>query len=160
MYRRSRFKLIENVRTRIHYLQISEHSPSSYHRRRCKDPRLCCRLAARVLFCQHWPVQLQEYENEYILLGAHRDHCRSSWSLSIRVEIRGNNLTVAHDSLMAHGFIFGLFASPNKSWSALKRAMVGEIFFRSAGVLRKCNWWTLMNINEKRKKQNKVQLIN
>ena len=27
-------------------------------------------------------------------------------------EMRGNNLTVAHDSLMAHGFIFGLFASP------------------------------------------------
>ena len=85
-YRRSRFKLIENVRTRIYHLQISEQSPSSYHRRRCKDPRLCCRLAARVSFCQHWHVQLQGYENEYILLGAHKDHCRSSWSLSIRVE--------------------------------------------------------------------------
>ena len=60
-YRRSRFKLIENVRTRIYHLQISEQSPSSYHRRRCKDPRLCCRLAARVSFCQHWPVQLLDW---------------------------------------------------------------------------------------------------
>ena len=156
MYRRSRFKLIENVRTRIHYLQISEHSPSSYHRRRYKDPQLCCRLAARVLFCQHWPVQLQGYENGYILLGGCRDRCRSSWSLSVRVKRCVGTISLFL-SLMAHGFVFGLFASPNKPWSALGKAMVGRISFWSTGVLRKCNWWTSMNINEKRRK-NKVQL--
>ena len=52
-------------------------------------------------------------------------------------EIRGNNLTVAHDSLMAHGFIFGLFASPNMK--CIKENNGREIFFRRAGVLRKFN---------------------
>ena len=71
-YRRGRFKLVEIVRSRIQH-QVSECSPSSYHRRRYKGPRLCCKLVAREWFCQHWPVRLQEYENGYILLEDYMD---------------------------------------------------------------------------------------
>ena len=50
---------------------------SYYSRRRCKGPRLYCRLFARVSSFQHWPDQLQEYGSEYILLGGRRDQSGS-----------------------------------------------------------------------------------
>ena len=52
-----------------------------------------CRLVARASFCQHWPVRLQGYETENILLGGHRDHCRrASLPVGKGIErLRGNN---------------------------------------------------------------------
>ena len=84
-YRWGRFKLVENVRSRIH-LQVYEHSPSSHYScRRYKGPRSCCRLVVKLLFCQNWPNRLQGYEREYILLRGHRHH-GSSWSFKLWAE--------------------------------------------------------------------------
>jgi hypothetical protein len=65
-------------------------SPNSYHRRRCKGPRLCYILVARASSCQHLPDLLQGYESKYISLEVHRDQ-RGSWSLWVRVTCKAQS---------------------------------------------------------------------
>ena len=101
-YRWSWFKLVKNVRSKIH-LQIYEHSPSSSYRRRCKDPRLCYRLVAGASFCQHWPVRLQVYGSEYTLLWGHRDHYRSSCRSSCWLSMGKDKETAWEQYHVAHG---------------------------------------------------------
>ena len=105
-YRWSWFKLVENVRSKIH-LQIYEHSPSSSYRRRYKDPRLCYRLVAAESFCQHWPVRLQVYGSEYTLLWGHRDHYRSSCRSSCWLSMGKDKETAWEQYHVAHGTFSG-----------------------------------------------------
>ena len=127
----------------------SEYLPISYHRRRYKDPRLCYKLVARASFCQHWPFRLQGYEIEYILLGDYRDHCRSLWSLWLRVRVRrGNNtMRLAWLSCQPHGTWIWLYAfrvtNLNKQSSALRESNDRETWWIPRLYYKSCisSYW-------------------
>ena len=126
MYRRCRFKLVKNVRSRIH-LQIYEHSPSFSYRRRYKDPRLCYRLVAEESFCQHWPVRLQVYGSEYTLLGGHRDHYRSSCRSSCWLSLGKDKETAWEQYHVAHGHL-SAFSGPPPIFIRLGELLVARFF--------------------------------